>query len=397
MAFPIVMPSFGMYTADGTLVSWLHPSGARVSEGEAVLEIETDKATQEVVAPANGVLHHVAKVGTRLQEQMVIGYVLGEGERPPLAETETTTRRAPAVTFAGAAPDPVDFIKATPIARRLAQERGTPLAQIKPSGPGGRIVEADVLAAANRATDLSRETSPVIPINCRVRQRVPFTGMRKTIAQRLRQSQNSAVALTLTREVPAKQLVDVRARIKETGGAPISVDAFFVKFLALGLRERLELNVVVSGDELVFLDEINIGFAVSISGGLSVPVIREADTFPLAGIEKRLRDLVESARTGRLKSVDIEDGTSTISNLGAFGVDAFTPILNPPQSTILGIGRILPRPVAVEGELRVSPTVWLSLTFDHRVSDGASAAQLLGVIARQMSDERALEALVAQS
>ena len=411
MASPIVMPSFGMYTADGTLVSWLHPSGATVKEGQPVLEIETDKATQEVPAPASGLLHHVLRVGTRVTEQMIIGYVLAEGEQAPV-ETGTPQRASPGFTI-GAASDrgsvqdeevqspsgqgqshnistgAVDagWIRASPIARRLASERGIPLGILRGSGPDGRIVEADLLAASKHIPTVA----PTIPIPWRVRERIPFTGVRRTIAERLKQSQNAAVSLTLQREVCAAQLCAARAALNRRIGASVPFDAFFVRFLANALREQPELNSVISGDELVVLDEVNIGFACFGPGGLVVPVIRDADTLSITEIGGRIRELVGRARAGQIKSADLEGGTSTITNLGGFGVDGFTPVLNPPQSSILGIGRILPRPVSEGGVISELPTVWLSLTFDHRVTDGVQAAQALASIARQMNEERHLQ------
>jgi pyruvate dehydrogenase E2 component (dihydrolipoamide acetyltransferase) len=405
MASPIVMPSFGMYTADGTLVSWLHPTGAEVREGDAVLEIETDKATQEVPAPASGLLHHALPVGTRLTEQMVLGYVLAEGEMAP-SETgmPSQANSAPAKDSASDEGDShrtsdvavgAGWIKASPIARRLASELGIPLTSLRGSGPGGRIVEADVLAASNRSPSSAVAANAVVRIPWRVRERIPFTGIRRTIAERLKQSQSAAVPLTLQREVWAGQLAGVRAELSRKTGESVPFDAFFVKFMANALRERPELNCVTSGDELVLLDEVNIGFACSVPGGIVVPVVRDADTLSVAEIGRRIREMAGRARGGQIKSADMEGGTSTITNLGAFGVDGFTPILNLPQSSILGIGRIVPRAVPDGGIIREMPTVWLSLTFDHRVTDGAPAAQLLDAIARQMNDAPFLQSLIA--
>jgi pyruvate dehydrogenase E2 component (dihydrolipoamide acetyltransferase) len=393
MAAAIVMPSFGMYTADGTLVSWLHPPGAAVQEGQPVLEIETDKAVQEVVAPASGLLHQVLPVGTKLQEQMVIGYVLAEGEKPPATNSVAVVSNAGRMPQTRSIPDDADNIKATPIARRLAKERGIPLKTLNATGPGGRIVEADVLAAAARAPITASANDP---IRWRIRERIPLSGMRRTIIERLRQSQSTAVALTLTREVWANELTDAREHLRQKLGSSPPVDAFFIKFLALALRKRPELNAVVSGDDLFVLDEVNIGFAVAVARGLIVPVVHEADTLSIAEIGRRVRELTERSRSGKIKPAEIEGGTSTITNLGGFAVDAFTPILNPPQSSILGVGRIQSRPVSDNGIVRVLPTVWLSLTFDHRVTDGASAAQLLDVIACQITDQSGLKALIEE-
>jgi pyruvate/2-oxoglutarate dehydrogenase complex dihydrolipoamide acyltransferase (E2) component len=381
------MPSFGMYTADGVLVSWLHAAGAPVREGEAVLEIETDKATHEVPAPVSGLLHHVLPVGTEVKEQMVIGYVLAEGETPPTPGTAGSRllpphESRPAGNAAGGDATG-DWIKASPSARRLARERGIPLAGLRGSGPGGRIVEADVLAFEGDAPAAAAEP-------WRVRERIPFAGIRRATAERLRQSQDTAVSLTLTREVEAQQLVDAHADLSQVVGESVPLDAFFVKFLALALRDFPALNAVVSGTELLLLDEVSIGVATEVRSGLVVPVVREADTLGIPEIGERIRELARRARAGTLRVDDIEGGTSTLTNLGAFGVDAFTPVLNPPQSSILGVGRIAPRPVSRDGAVHLLPTVWLSLTFDHRVADGVPAAQLLEAVARQMSEIRAV-------
>jgi len=388
-----------MYTADGTLAAWLKSDGAVVTEGDAVLEIETDKALQEIPSPASGRLHHALPVGAKLTEQMIIGYVLVEGEQAP-ADTGTPSQAAPEVradrshdTSTGA--DDGGWIRASPIARRLASEHGIPLTTLHGSGPGGRIVEADVLAAFHRAPPVAPAANAVIPIPWRVRERIPFTGIRRTIAERLRQSQAAAVSLTLQRELRAGKLAEARTEISRKEGVSVPFDAFFVKFLAHALRERPELNSVISGDELVLLDEVNIGFACSVPGGLVVPVIRDADILDIAEISRRIRELAGRARAGQLKSADIDGATSTITNLGGFGVDSFTPILNLPQSSILGIGRIVSRAVSDGGIISEVPTVWLSLTFDHRVTDGVPAAQMLDSIARQMNDESYLQSLLA--
>ena len=387
-----------MYTADGTLVSWLHPTGAAVREGQPVLEIETDKATHEVPAPASGLLHHVLPAGAELKEQMVIGYVLAEGEKPPaLALVDAHPGPLPAGRGEDAPAEASSWVNASPIARRLAHEHGIPLTGVSGTGPGGRVVEADVLAMANRSPAAAPVGSPPSPFDLRERERVPFAGIRRTTAERLKQSQNTAVSLTLTREVWAKQLVDTHAELSQKAGASVPLDAFFVKFLALALREWPALNAVISGDELVLLDEVSIGVATAVRDGLVVPVIREADTLSVSEIGRRIRGLAERAHDGKITLADIEGGTSTLTNLGGFGVDVFTPVLNPPQSSILGVGRIVPRPVSDAGVIHAVPTVWLSLTFDHRVTDGVPAAQLLDAVARQMNDERGLAELIDET
>lgn len=364
-----------MYTTEGTLVAWLSPSGSHVGAGQPVLAIETEKATHEVPAPASGILHAVIEVGALLKEQTVVGYILAPGEAPP---------EVFAVESSG-------LIKASPIARRLAVERGIDLASVRGTGPGGRIGEADVRAAVERISAREPATAPGVAPRWRIRERAPFSPMRRTIAQRLRRSLNTAIALTLTREAEADRLVTARERLSATLGAPVPFDALFVKFLAVGLRECPTLNAVVHEDELLLLDEVNIGLAVSVPRGLIVPVIRDADTASLGAISRQVRDLAERSRAGTIKPIDLEGGTATVTNLGDHGIDAFTPVLNPPQSTVLGVGCIRPRAVVRSGAIVAAHTCTLSLTFDHRVEDGASAARLLAVIADLMNDDGVLD------
>jgi pyruvate dehydrogenase E2 component (dihydrolipoamide acetyltransferase) len=393
MAHPIVMPSFGMYTVDGKLLGWLHAVGARVEEGQPVLEIETEKATHEVSAPASGILHAVKSAGALVKEQEILGYILAVGEAPPAAPPPAgapTEAAIPADTPRRGNRDGARFVKASPIARRLAAEHGVDLATVVGTGPDGRIGEADVRAALDR-----RAPEPTPPGGTRlpalaVRERIPLAGMRGAIATRLRRSVDTAVALTLTREVEADAFAAARRRLTTALGAAISVDALFVRLLARALRECPSLNAVVDGQEILRLEDVNVGFAVSVLGGLVVPVVRRADTLPLRAVNETVRELTERARAGTLSAADMEGGTATVSNLGRHGVDAFTPVLNPPQSCILGVGRIAPRAVVRGGVLVPALTCVLSLTFDHRVEDGAPAARLLETLARLMSDEAAL-------
>ncbi|MBI2942372.1 MAG: 2-oxo acid dehydrogenase subunit E2 [Chloroflexi bacterium] len=404
MARPIVMPSLGMYTTEGTLAAWLRPPGARVEAGEPIAEITTEKTTHQIEAPVAGVLHPVAEVGANLSVEALIGYVLAAGEEPPAhpaglpspASASGTSQLSTQHSVPPEPPRPSTEVRASPVARRLAAQHGIDLTQLRGSGPGGRIVEADVLEAVARLA--AAPSSPVRPER-RVRQRVSLTGMRRIIAERLRHSLATAASVTLTREVDAETLVAARGQLAERIGSAPPYDALFVKLFATALRERPELNATVENDEIVVFDEVNVGFAVAVPDGLVVPVIRTADRQSLATVAAAVRELSDRARSGRLRPSDVDGGTATITNLGAYGVDAFTPILNasnppnPPQSVILGIGRIQARPVVRDGLVIVRHTCVLSLTFDHRVADGVPAAQLLDAVARLMADERYLASL----
>jgi pyruvate dehydrogenase E2 component (dihydrolipoamide acetyltransferase) len=363
------------------------PAGTRVGAGDAIAEIETEKATYEVEAAVDGILHPVAKPGTDLPLETVIGFLLAEGEAPPEGSREFVPETAgEAVVPKSASPEiqKIQELRASPIAKRLAREHGIDLSGLLGSGPGGRIVEADVMAAKARAS---------VPHAVRgsarsVRARLPLTGMRGTIAQRMRHSLATAASLTITREVEAEALVAARKRLLLTVGADLPYDALFVKILAEALQKHPELNAVIEQDAVLLLEEINVGFAVAVSGGLLVPVVHNAASISLTDIAERVKELRKRALAGQLRAEDVTGGTATISNLGSYGVDAFTPILNPPESVVLGVGRIAERAIVRGGNLIAAPTCMLSLTFDHRVTDGVPAAQLLGAVAQCMTDSQ---------
>jgi pyruvate dehydrogenase E2 component (dihydrolipoamide acetyltransferase) len=389
VARAIVMPSMGMYTEEGVLAAWLRPAGTRVTIGEPVAEITTEKATFEIPAPEEGILHPVAAVGTTLRVEVLMGYILREGEAVP-ARTSGNTSAAP---HSGMSADissaprqdlpSVGPLRATPVAKRLAAQHGIDLKQAIGSGPGGRIVEADIQA-------LIAKRGPVVPTlaDRQTAERVPMAGLRRSLAERLRNTLATAASTTLTREASADFLVVARQRLAAKLGQAPSYDALFIKLFAAALRERPELNAVIEGDSIVRLAEINVGFAVAVPTGLIVPVVPNADSTPFGNIVETVRNLTARALAGRLQPGDVEAGTATISNLGGHGVDAFTPILNGSQSVILGIGRIVQRPVVRNAEIAIGHTCVLSLTFDHRVADGAPAALLLDAVVRRMNDEQ---------
>ncbi len=424
------MPSLGMVMTEGKIARWIAADGATVAKGEPIVEIETDKLTQEIGAPAAGRLRHAAAEGAVLPVEGLMAWILAEDEPlPPLpgggdgrSPAEGAARnggaRQPAPTsdpHAGPTPEgggqgPLSLgwpapttplgarpallsesplaaprldVPVSPVARRLARELGVDLTAVRGTGPGGRIVEADVRGAAV-AQAPSPQPSPKGTGG--VLRRVPFRGVRRLIADRMTASLATGAQLTLTREVDASALVAAREATKGTFGA-VPYDAYFVKALAVALAEDPTLNAAVEGDEIVVYEAVHVGVAVALPGGLVVPVVRHAESASLEDVARQIAELTARARAGRLSPDDLAGGTVTITNLGGHGVDVFTPILNPPQSAILGIGRIAPRPVVVAGgALAARPTVHLSLTFDHRVADGAPAAELLGRVAELLDD-----------
>jgi pyruvate dehydrogenase E2 component (dihydrolipoamide acetyltransferase) len=387
MATPVVMPSFGMYTSEGTLVNWLYPDGARVKQGESILEIETEKAVNPVIAPAGGILCHAAQIGALIKEQELLGYILAEGESAPPAPgaaPQTPMGNSPDRPQASSSKpgSPAEGrVKASPAAKKLASEHGIDLASIVASGPGGRVVEADVRVALDQ-----RALSPAAAHGPAAGRLIPLSPMRRTIGERLRRSLDSAASLTITREVEAGELVGARKVLSEKLKVSVPYDALFVKLLAEALRENPGLNAVIENDSLRISDEVNVCFAVAVAEGLVVPVVRNADRATVLEITSQMSRLTAQARSNSLRSEALSGGCSTVTNLGAYGVDIFTPILNPPQASILGIGRIAERPVARQGAVSAAQTCWLSLTFDHRVADGVPAASVLESIAKRMAD-----------
>ena len=384
MAVAIAMPNLGMYTIEGEVTRWLVEDGASVTADQPVLELTTEKTTVEIPAPAAGVLRQVVPVGGRVQVEGVLGHVLAPGEAlpaaTPAAETAAPRTTAAAPLRAPAKPPPARAsrgrLRATPVARRRARELGVDLITVTGSGPGGRITEADVQAAAEASRQPGGEAG-----RPRALRRFPLTGMRGLIAQRMQHSLASTAQLTLTREVDAHPLVQARESLVARAadeGVRVSYDVLLAKSLAAALLAHPALNATIEGEEVVLLAEAHIGVAVAVEGGLVVPVLRDAAHRPALDLARELTGLTDRARQGRLQPNEMEGGTATLTNLGAYHIEAFTPIINPPQSAILGMGSIAPRPAVTEGgELTVRTTVHLSLTFDHRVADGVAAATLL--------------------
>jgi pyruvate dehydrogenase E2 component (dihydrolipoamide acetyltransferase) len=317
----------------------------------------------------------------------LMGYILQDGEAvPSAANANPLSESGVPVPVAAAVNDGPSYagpLRATPVAKRIAAQHNIDLQHVKGSGPGGRIVEADVQALIAK-----RGFVEAMSPGHQSAERIAMTGLRRSLAERLHKTLATAASTTLTREASADLLVVARQKLASMLGQPPSYDALFIKLFAAALRERLEFNAVIEGDSIARFAEINVGFAVAVPNGLIVPVVPNADSAPFGNIVETVRNLTARALAGRLQPADLEAGTATISNLGSHGVDAFTPILNGSQSVILGIGRITQRPVVRKSELAIGHTCVLSLTFDHRVADGAPAALLLDAVVRRMNDEQ---------
>jgi len=372
----VIMPALGMSQETGTLLRWLVAEGQPVRQGQPLMEIETDKVTVEIESPASGVLAGVrALTGQEVPVGHVVAVILAPGEPPP-ASTPAAPAAQPAARVHETQGPPArqsGRAPASPKARRLAQELGVDLWTVPGSGPGGEITAADVMNAKG---------PPALPVG-----RADTVGNAwRVMADRLTRSWTSAPHFYLTREVSAARLVEWREQLQPQIPSITYTDLLIVQ-TARALRQHPRLNARWENAQIVSSDQIGIGVAVATDAGLIVPVLQRADERSLPEIARTRFDLVTRAQAGRLRPEDISGGTFTISNLGMYGVDAFYPILNPPQAAILAVGRIADRVVAISAVPAVHPMLTLTLSCDHRVADGARAAQFLETLAHLIETE----------
>jgi pyruvate dehydrogenase E2 component (dihydrolipoamide acetyltransferase) len=379
MATEIRMPRLGHSMTEGTVVAWLVPSGVAVHAGQILLTIETDKAEYEVEAPVDGLLSEPLATATEtVPVGAVLGWVLAPGEASPGVPAATVGPSTPAPRAARQAPP--RRVRASPKARRLAEERGIDLAAVAGSGPDGLVTEADVerAAGAGRATEPAGEPATAQWSGRLVRERRRLVPIRRTTARRMVEAWTGAPHIVQMIDVDMEEVRRLRGRWKAARGeaAAIGYNDFIVKAAALALAEHPEINAAVDGDDLVVFAEVNAGIAVDTARGLLVPVVRGADRQSLLGIAQAARRLAEKARGGGLDPGDSGTGTFTVSNLGGFGIRAGTPVLNPPEAVLVFVGAVEERPVVREGAIVARPMVTLSIAYDHRVADGAAAARL---------------------
>ena len=433
MAKAVIMPALGMAQESGVLVAWLKAEGDTIAKGEPLMEIETDKVTVEIEAPASGILANVtAQNGDEVPVGETIALILAEGESAPRstipspaesdADTSLPVQPLPAISplaariadehqvdlndistaggriqkedvlayldqtsHATAEPE-ISRIPASPKARRLAHEQGMALASINGSGPEGAVLVVDVqtaIAATARDAEAAIEASGDM-------QPIPVGRMWQTMAQRLTESRQTVPDFNLERDVDASQLLEwlegVRRRISET----ITVSDLLVKITAGALRLHPRVNAMWQNGEIIGHAQINVGLAVAVDDGLLVPVIRQADQQSLAALSAHRQALVDDVRSGTIDPQQLRHGTFTISNLGMYGVDTFNAIINPPQAAILAVGRITDRVVAIEGQAVVQPRLTLNLCCDHRVIDGAIGARFLQSIVQMVENPLAV-------
>jgi pyruvate dehydrogenase E2 component (dihydrolipoamide acetyltransferase) len=432
VATEILMPQLGMGMFEGTIVSWIVADGAAVRRGEGIVEIQTEKVIHTIEAPVDGIVQRVAAEGSIVPIRGLVGCLLAAGE--PRVEVGGETRdpsptgsvRSRTSSASGA--EPRGELRASPVARTLAKEHGLDLTTIVGSGPGGRIVEKDVHAAVDalqgdqvrvspvvrriaEETDLDltalrgtgpggritngdverrraqpvglagSPASPPIAGHATGAEAVAVVGIRRVIFERMAHSSSTVARVTEFVEVDATNLVEVRTLLKSelgrTENLSVGYNDLLIMIAAKALREHRLLNSTFVDGEIKLLPQINIGLAVDTERGLLVPVVRNADSIGLLDVVREVRALMERAQMGRSLPEDLTGGTFTISNLGMYEIDGFTPIVNLPECAILGVGRIVAKPAVLQGEIAVRQMMVLSLSFDHRIVDGAPAARFL--------------------
>ncbi|HEX2923777.1 MAG TPA: 2-oxo acid dehydrogenase subunit E2 [Chloroflexota bacterium] len=436
MATRIIMPKLGMAMKEGTLARWLKQEGESVARDEPIAVVMSKKITYTLTAPADGVL----RILTRPQETRVVGatlaFVAAAGEVLPAADDVVEAAPVSAKVGAppqagGPEPSPLPaapaFVLASPAARRVARERGIELSRIKGTGAEGMVTESDVLAfepgagtpveaaavperdaeilatsaarrlAGERGVKLSalsgsgvggriteqdvldyaedREKTAVRPHGLPASRTIPFAGMRRAIAEHMVESLHTMAQLTMQMEVDVTELVKLRGQLKAE--FDLTYTDLLVKSVATALKRHPLLNATLIGDEIQLLEQIHVGVAVALEDGLIVPVVRHADSLAVQEIALEMRRLAQGAREGGLSVDEVTGSTFTITNLGSYGIDGFTPIINSPEVAILGVGRIVEKPVIHENEVSRRWLMVLSLTVDHRVVDGAPAAEFL--------------------
>ena len=415
MIVEIKVPRLAESISEATLVEWLKPNGSAVRTDEPIATLETDKAAVEIVADSAGVLTHASKAGDVVKVGDVLGRI-AEGVAPPAASAPAavTAPAAPAVaapaapavaastpaapslvvasTAAAPAPAPAPAAGTAPVlspaVRRVVEERGLDPAAIPGSGPGGRILKYDAEQAAAAPPAPAAEPPDLAPEEDV--QVVPMSRIRLRIAERLVQAQHTAAILTTFNEVDMSRVMDVRARHKDAfekaHGVKLGLMSFFARACVLAFADVPAVNAEIRGTDLVYHRAVHLGIAASTERGLLVPVVRDAHRLDFAGLEREIVRLAQRARDGQLTPQELSGGTFTITNGGVFGSLLSTPILNPPQSGILGMHKIEKRPIAADDAVVVRPMMYVALSYDHRVIDGQQAVTFLVKVKERLED-----------
>ena len=400
MSTEVIVPTLGESIAEATLGQWLKQPGEAVAADEPIASLETDKVAVEVTAPVAGVMGaHIVSEGATVNVGAVIGSI--EGGAGAAAATAPAAAAAPSAAPAAHAVTAEDSgdLTLSPSVRRLVLEHGLDPTKIKGTGKDGRLTKDDVMAAVSAGTATAKaETAPAAaPTSApaaassgRAEERVRMTRLRQTVAKRLKEAQNTAAMLTTFNEVDMTEVMALRARYKDVfekkHGNKLGFMGFFVKACVQALKELPAVNAEIDGTDLIYKNYYHIGIAVGTEKGLVVPVVRDADQLSISGVEKTIADFGKRARDGQLKIEEMQGGTFTITNGGIYGSLMSTPILNAPQSGILGMHKIQERPMVVNGKIEVRPMMYLALSYDHRIVDGKEAVTFLVRVKEALED-----------
>ncbi|PQM28240.1 dihydrolipoyllysine-residue succinyltransferase [Sphingopyxis lindanitolerans] len=404
MSTEVKVPTLGESVTEATIGEWLKQPGEPVAMDEPIASLETDKVAVEVPSPVAGVMgQQVVAVGETVNVGAVIATIeAGDGKATAPTPAPAAKEAAAPTPAAPTAPAPVEdsgdgVTTLSPAVRRLVLEHGVDPTRIKGSGKDGRLTKEDVLAAANAAPEAApvpaAAPAPTPAANGapgRREERVKMTRMRQTIAKRLKSAQETAAMLTTFNDVDMSAVIATRDKYRESfekkHGVRLGFMSFFTKAVALAAHDIPSVNGRIDGDEIVYYDYLDVSIAVSAPNGLVVPIVRNAESLSFAGIEKAIADLGKRAKEGTLTMDDMTGGTFTISNGGVFGGLMSTPIINPPQSAVLGLHRIEDRPVVRDGEIVIRPMMYLALSYDHRLVDGREAVTFLKTIKEAIED-----------
>ncbi|MBB3563786.1 2-oxoglutarate dehydrogenase E2 component (dihydrolipoamide succinyltransferase) [Rhizobium sp. BK512] len=412
MATEIRVPTLGESVSEATVGTWFKKVGDAVKADEPILELETDKVTIEVPAPASGTLSEiVAQAG----ETVGLGALLGQiaegaaAAAAPAAAAPAAAPAAPAPTpaapaAAAAAPAAsVSSMPPAPAAAKMLAENNLSAEQVDGSGKRGQVLKGDVIAAVAKAAAAPAAAAPAAPVAARGpstvedaarEERVKMTRLRQTIAKRLKDAQNTAAMLTTYNEVDMKAVMDLRNKYKDVfekkHGVKLGFMGFFTKAVTHALKELPAVNAEIDGTDIIYKNYCHVGMAVGTDKGLVVPVIRDADQMSIAEVEKELGRLAKAARDGSLSMAEMQGGTFTITNGGVYGSLMSSPILNAPQSGILGMHKIQERPVAIGGQVVIRPMMYLALSYDHRIVDGKEAVTFLVRVKESLEDPERL-------
>ena len=398
----IKAPVFPESVADGTIVEWHVTEGQQVNRDDLLAEIETDKVVLEVVAPDNGVVTKIVKHvdDTVLSDELIAEFEAGASasaapaaESAPVQEKQATDGGAPVQAAASTGGVEADHKDQSPAVRKAAKESGVDPKDVEGSGRGGRVTKTD-MASPTLKVDSSIKSDSGRPVaesvGERTEKRVPMTRLRKTVANRLLAASQETAMLTTFNEVNMKPLMDMRSKYKDQfekrHGTRLGFMSLFVKAATEALKRFPAVNASLDGDDIVYHGYYDIGVAVSSNRGLVVPVLRDTDRMSMADVEAKIREFGGKAQEGKLGLDEMTGGTFTISNGGVFGSLMSTPILNPPQTAILGMHAINDRPMAVNGEVKILPMMYLALSYDHRMIDGKEAVQFLVTIKELVED-----------